>query len=86
MASWIWVVLRPGVHHARTGRAVTIGAVYATLERLTDKALVRSIARERRPDRDGRARFFFEVTNDGRAALLDAERMRAQLRPVRAHS
>ena len=65
---------------ARTGRSVSIGAVYPTLQRLADKDLLRSIARDPHPDRDGRARFFFALTPAGVAALGDAERMRAQMR------
>jgi DNA-binding PadR family transcriptional regulator len=65
---------------ARTGRTVAIGAVYPTLQRLTDKDLLRAVARDPHPDRDGRARYFFELTAAGAAALAGAERMRAQLR------
>jgi DNA-binding PadR family transcriptional regulator len=64
----------------RTGRAVSIGAVYPTLQRLADKDLLRSVARDPDPDRDGRARYFFALTPAGVAAIGDAERMRARMR------
>ena len=64
----------------RAGRSVSIGAVYATIERLVDKGLLRSIAREPRPERDGRARYFFEVTREGMSALDAADELRARLR------
>lgn len=65
---------------ARARRAVSIGAVYATIERLVDKGLLRSIPRTSNVDRDGRARYFFAVTTEGREALDAAERLRARLK------
>ena len=56
----------------RGGRHVAIGAVYATLERLEDKGYVRNVRREAHPDRDGRARRFFELTRSGVDALQAA--------------
>jgi len=50
---------------ARTGRQVSIGAVYATLDRLEIKGLVRP----REAQSDGRARRFFAVTAAGLDAL-----------------
>jgi DNA-binding PadR family transcriptional regulator len=54
---------------ACTGREVTIGAVYSTLDRLESKGLLRShrTAPESRPG--GRSRRQFELTDNGRAAL-----------------
>jgi PadR family transcriptional regulator PadR len=66
---------------ARTGRAVSIGAVYATLERLADKAFVRrGEAPAGGPERDGRARRFFRLTPTGTEALDHAETSRASMR------
>jgi PadR family transcriptional regulator PadR len=79
--------IRREIEH-RGGRSVAIGAVYATLERLEDKGFVRTAARERAPDADGRARRFFELTASGIGALEAATevhtRMRAGLRLRRA--
>ncbi len=71
----------------RAGRAVAIGAVYATLERLEEKGYVRTVDRD--PGRpDGRARRFFELTRGGVDALRAAndvhERMWTGLRLRRA--
>lgn len=49
----------------RTGRAVTIGAMYATLDRLVAKGYLRS--RDDAPE--GRARRFFAITAEGVDAL-----------------
>lgn len=53
----------------RTGREVSIGAVYATLERLETKGYVRSYRGEPTPERGGRSKRFFRVTGKGVAAL-----------------
>ena len=50
---------------AGTGREVAIGSVYAALERLQDKGLVRSRLGEPTPERGGRAKRYFRVTPDG---------------------
>jgi PadR family transcriptional regulator PadR len=59
-----------------TGRELAIGAVYATLDRLEAKELLRSA---RRRDPEGRARRVFEVTPSGVAALADTRAMRERL-------
>ena len=53
----------------RTGRAVSFGAVYVTLQRLEDKGLVSSWIGEPTAERGGRAKRFFEVTASGRQAV-----------------
>jgi PadR family transcriptional regulator PadR len=66
----------------RTGRAIALGAVYATLDRLERKGLVSSRAgADAPPERAGRARRYFRIEPAGRRALTDAlalvDRMRA---------
>lgn len=51
---------------ARTDRSVTIGSVYATLDRLEKKGLAVSAAGM---DEAGRARKYFRVTPDGAHAM-----------------
>jgi len=53
----------------RTGRDPSIGAVYATLERLAGKGLVTSSISEPTPERGGRAKRSFELTGQGMEAL-----------------
>jgi DNA-binding PadR family transcriptional regulator len=53
----------------RTGRAVSFGAVYVTLQRLEDKGLVSSRFGEPTAERGGRAKRFFQVTANGRQAV-----------------
>jgi PadR family transcriptional regulator, regulatory protein PadR len=58
-----------------TDRDVTIGAVYATLDRLEAKRLVRSV----RSDADGSSRRVFSVTRRGAEALVDTRGIRERL-------
>jgi PadR family transcriptional regulator len=54
---------------ARTGRDVSIGAVYATLERLEVKGYVSSSLGEPTAARGGRAKRLFRLEADGERAL-----------------
>ena len=58
-----------------TGRELAIGAVYATLDRLEAKGLVRS----RRAPAAGPSRRLFEVTPGGARALTETRAMRERL-------
>lgn len=60
---------------ARGGRAVSLGAVYATLDRLTDKAMVRV----RRDNQAGRPRWFFTLTATGVAALERSRQIQTRM-------
>ncbi|MGH7713739.1 MAG: PadR family transcriptional regulator [Gemmatimonadaceae bacterium] len=53
----------------RTGRDLSIGAVYATLERLEGKGYVSSSLGEPTPERGGRAKRLFRIEADGQRAL-----------------
>jgi PadR family transcriptional regulator PadR len=53
----------------QTGDAASLGAVYATLERLEGKGLMRSRAAAGGPERGGRARRYFSVEAAGVESL-----------------
>lgn len=57
----------------RTGRNLSIGAVYATLERLEAKGYVSSIMGDPTPERGGRAKRVFQIAAPGRRALQVSE-------------
>jgi len=57
----------------RTGRSVSIGAVYATLERLEAKSYVSSFVGDATAERGGRAKRFFRIESDGKRALKDSQ-------------
>ena len=63
---------------ARGGRAVSIGATYATLDRLVDKGYLK--AREAdSTDRGGQPRRFFAITPNGVTALEEARALQARM-------
>jgi len=59
----------------RTGRSASLGAVYATLDRLADKDALRV----RRDDSGGRPRWFFTLTPSGLTALESARETQARM-------
>ncbi len=59
---------------ARTGRDPAPGALYTTLDRLEEKGFVTSHMGDPTPQRGGRAKRFFEVTDRGIDAVARAQR------------
>jgi DNA-binding PadR family transcriptional regulator len=55
--------------HARSGRDVSINAVYTTLDRLENKGLLRSWTGDATPQRGGRRRKFYALRPAGMAAV-----------------
>jgi DNA-binding PadR family transcriptional regulator len=53
----------------RTNREVSIGAIYATLDRLEAKGYVKSHLGDPTPERGGRSKRFFRVTAKGMTAV-----------------
>ena len=73
---------------SRTDRDVSIGAVYATLERLEEKGFVSSQdVRDGEEDRNGNARRFFHIEAPGIAAVEESwnalKAMTRGLKPLR---
>ena len=58
--------------HARSGRDVSINAVYTTLDRLESKGLLKSWVGDPTPQRGGRRRKFDALRPAGAAALRQA--------------
>jgi len=58
----------------RTRREVSIGAVYATLDRLEAKGYAKSHLGDPTPERGGRSKSFFEVTAKGLSAVNRTQR------------
>src|ERR1041385_6076560 len=53
---------------------VSLGSIYAALERLEEKGLVWSLLGDPTPERGGRARRYFRVTSAGLRALRETQR------------
>lgn len=56
-----------------SGRTVLLGAAYAALDRLEQRALVSSALGEATPSRGGRAKRFFRVTPQGMKAIRQTQ-------------
>ncbi|MBV9303775.1 MAG: helix-turn-helix transcriptional regulator [Acidobacteriaceae bacterium] len=54
---------------SRANREVSLGAVYATLDRMEIKGYVKSFRGDPTPERGGRSKRFFRVTPKGAAAV-----------------
>jgi DNA-binding PadR family transcriptional regulator len=57
----------------RTGRNISIGAVYATLDRLEAKGYVSSVLGEPTAERGGRAKRLFRIEAEGERALRNSQ-------------
>ena len=64
---------------ARTGRPVSIGALYATLGRLESKGLVSAHASHPEPGQRGRPRKYCSLTSSGEGALRHSTEMLARM-------
>ena len=73
----------PGAHTAavqevladRGGRSVTLGSLYNTLMRMEDRGLVESALGDPTPERGGKAKRLYVVTERGRTALRRTRRL-----------
>jgi len=63
----------------RTARECSIGAVYATLDRLEQKLLVKSHEAEATEDRGGRPRKIYQLTALGQHALKQTQKALASM-------
>jgi PadR family transcriptional regulator PadR len=63
----------------QSGREVLLGSVYAALDRLEAKGLVRSYRGEPTPERGGRAKKHFKVTANGVRETRQAQRTLVRL-------
>ena len=68
-----------GEIEARGGRRATIGAVYATLERLAGKGYARQAEAPGGDERSGLARRFYTITPAGKAALHSARELQSRM-------
>jgi DNA-binding PadR family transcriptional regulator len=62
-----------------TDRSITMGAVYASLDRLERKGFLRSALGDARPERGGKRKRLFSVTSAGTLALKEVRRVREHI-------
>ena len=58
-----------------TGKNWSIGAVYAPLNRLLAKEFIKSFEGEPSPERGGRRKIFYSLTDEGKAALIEVQKV-----------
>jgi DNA-binding PadR family transcriptional regulator len=63
----------------RTGRQVSIGAIYPTLDRLEAKGFVSSYLGDPTPERGGRCKRYFKLTPAGVRALIRSREVLARM-------
>jgi DNA-binding PadR family transcriptional regulator len=64
---------------AHRGRDVSVGSVYAALERLEGKGLVASNLGDPTPERGGKAKRYFRVTREGLRHVHNTRRVLKQM-------
>src|SRR5438067_4305601 len=65
----------------RTGRDISIGAVYTTLERLQAKGYISSFVGDPTAERGGRAKRLFQIEADGERALRASQEAIRRMTP-----
>ena len=68
------VTIRKSVQEM-TGKYWSIGAIYVPLERLEKKGFVKSFCSKPTPERGGRRKRFFRITDEGIKELNEIKRM-----------
>ncbi len=61
------------------GKDVSVGSVYAALERLEEKGLVSSTLGDPTPERGGKAKRFFRITREGLRQVRETRRVLTKL-------
>lgn len=64
---------------AHRGRDVSVGSVYAALDRMEAKGLVVSILGDPTPERGGKAKRFFRMTEEGLRQVHETRRVLSKL-------
>jgi DNA-binding PadR family transcriptional regulator len=62
-----------------TGKSIVYGTLYNSLEYLIRKGYVESYRGSPTPERGGKAKSIYLITNNGRAALLETKNLRENL-------
>src|SRR6476659_9728934 len=66
------VTIHSKVEELARPKAVSLGAVYVTLDRLEDKGLISSWLSDPTPERGGRSKRHYKLEQDGARALRDS--------------
>ncbi|MBN8576346.1 MAG: PadR family transcriptional regulator [Cytophagales bacterium] len=64
---------------SRCNRSLSIGALHSTITRLEEKGFLKSWLGGATPERGGRSKRFYEVTQAGKRAVAEVKTMRDEL-------
>ena len=59
------------------GKRAAFGAIYTTLDRMGEKKFVTRRKGVALPERGGKARYYYKITNGGRATLIETQQTAA---------
>jgi PadR family transcriptional regulator len=62
-------------YEKRSGRAMPLGSLYTTLDRMEDAGLIKSRMGDPNPDRGGNRRKFYKITASGLRSLNELHQM-----------
>jgi len=62
-----------------TGLNWRFGSIYTPLGRLVEKGLLKAIEGEPTPERGGRRKLYFELTEEGKKALLEVQKVHSAI-------
>jgi len=62
-----------------TGLNWRFGSIYTPLGRLVEKGLLKAIEGEPTPERGGRRKLYFELTDEGKKALLEVQKVHSAI-------
>lgn len=63
----------------RTDRSISLGALHSTITRLEEKGFIKSWLADPTQERGGRRKRYFQLTNQGKAALRKIKALRDEL-------
>lgn len=63
----------------RTGLNWRFGSIYTPLGRLVDKSLLKTVEGEPTPERGGRRKLYFQLTKEGKKALLEVQKVHSAI-------
>jgi DNA-binding PadR family transcriptional regulator len=63
-------------------KRVSFGAIYTTLDRMGEKKFITRRKGTPLPERGGKARYYYNITNIGRAALVETHQMTTSWAPA----
>ena len=65
--------------NSKAGLNWKFGSIYTPLGRLVEKGMLSTIEGDPTPERGGRRKMYFKLTNEGKKALIDVQRVHSAI-------